>query len=293
MIQYQELLKRILADGEMHEDRTGVGTISKFGEQIRFDLKEGFPLMTTKRVPLRWVFEELRWFLSGDTNEFNLRSAGVDIWKEWADLPHTSQFGREEGDLGPVYGYLWRSFGGDYPERNGVDQIARALDEIKNKPNSRRILVSGWDAKACDLVTLPPCHTVFQFKVHAAKPGEDRGSLSCHLCMRSCDVFLGLPFNIASYALLTHMMAYVSKLDVKDLIVSFGDAHIYRNHLPQIYTQLSRKPKELPTLSIEPTYADVIQIFGGGLNGLLAIEWKHIVLRGYNPYPSIKAEVAV
>jgi thymidylate synthase len=183
MKQYQELLKHVLAHGSEHEDRTGVGTISCFGYQTRYDLREGFPLVTTKRVPFRWVFEELRWFLSGDTNESTLRAAGVDIWKEWADLAHTARFGREEGDLGPVYGYLWRSFGGHYPERDGVDQIARLVREISHNPNSRRLIVTGWDPRVADEVDLPPCHTLFQFKVERGR------TLHCQLYQRSADAF--------------------------------------------------------------------------------------------------------
>jgi len=184
MRQYQDLLKTILERGSEHGDRTGVGTISYFGYQTRFDLREGFPLVTTKRVPFRWIFEELRWFLSGDTNEANLRAAGVDIWKEWADLEHTARFGREEGDLGPVYGYLWRSFGGHYPRRDGVDQIARLVREIRHNPNSRRLVVTGWDPRVADDVDLPPCHTLWQMKVERGRV------LHCQLYQRSADAFL-------------------------------------------------------------------------------------------------------
>ncbi len=174
MKQYQDILRSILAHGTEHEDRTGVGTISHFGHQTRFDLRAGFPIVTTKRVPFRWIAEELFWFLSGDTNEANLRARGVDIWREWADLAHTSRFGRAEGDLGPVYGYLWRSFGGQYPARDGVDQIARLVREIERNPNSRRLLVTGWDPRVCDEVDLPPCHTLFQFKVERGRSRKCR-----------------------------------------------------------------------------------------------------------------------
>src|SRR5918992_282677 len=168
MRQYQDLLKTVLARGVEHEDRTGVGTLSHFGHQARYDLRAGFPIVTTKRVPFRWIAEELFWFLSGDTNEATLRAAGVDIWKEWADLEHTSRFGREEGDLGPVYGYLWRSFGGHYPARDGVDQMARLVGEIRRNPNSRRLIVTGWDPRVADEVDLPPCHTLFSSRSSAA-----------------------------------------------------------------------------------------------------------------------------
>ena len=197
MKQYQELLRHILDKGTRHEDRTGVGTISVFGYQMRFDLRENFPIVTTKRVPFRWIFEELAWFLSGDTSEKNLRARGVDIWVEWATAEQTARFGREEGDLGPVYGYLWRSFGGDYPQMNGVDQIARLIREIETNPNSRRLIVTGWNPATCDEVALPPCHTLFQFKI------ENEKTLHCQLYQRSADAFLGVPFNISSYALLT------------------------------------------------------------------------------------------
>jgi len=184
MKQYHDILRSILDHGTEHQDRTGVGTISHFGFQTRFDLRQGFPIVTTKRVPFRWIAEELFWFLSGDTNEANLRARGVDIWQEWADAEHTARFGREPGDLGPIYGYLWRSFGGHYPARDGVDQIARLMREIETNPNSRRLIVSGWDPRECDNVDLPPCHTLFQFKI-----SEER-ILSCQLYQRSADAFL-------------------------------------------------------------------------------------------------------
>jgi thymidylate synthase len=216
MKQYHDLLKSILEHGAEHRDRTGVGTISHFGYQTRFDLREGFPIVTTKKIPFRWVAEELFWFLSGDTKEANLRASGVDIWAEWADEEHTSRFAREPGDLGPVYGYLWRSFGGDYPKRNGVDQIARLLSEIHNNANSRRLIVTGWDPRVADQVDLPPCHTLFQFKVQ-------RGRLHCQLYQRSADAFLGVPFNISSYALLVHMIAHVCELEPGEFIYTLGD----------------------------------------------------------------------
>ena len=227
MKQYHDLLRSILAYGTEHSDRTGVGTIAHFGFQTRFDLREGFPIVTTKRVPFRWVAEELFWFLAGDTNEANLRAKGVDIWKEWADEEHTRRFGRAAGDMGPIYGYLWRSFGGEYPKRDGVDQIARLINEIERNPNSRRLIVSGWDPKVCDDVDLPPCHTLFQFKVEAREALSDSRAaaplLHCQLYQRSADAFLGVPFNISSYALLAHLVAHVCGLEVGEFIYTLGD----------------------------------------------------------------------
>jgi thymidylate synthase len=282
MRQYHELLQSILDNGKEHRDRTGVGTISHFGFQTRFDLGQGFPIVTTKKVPFRWVAEELFWFLSGDTNEANLRARGVDIWAEWADLEHTSRFGRGAGDLGPVYGYLWRSFGGDYPQRNGVDQIARLIGEIESNPNSRRLIVSGWDPAQCDNVDLPPCHTLFQFKVEEGK------TLHCQLYQRSADAFLGVPFNISSYALLTHMVAHVTGLEAGEFVYTLGDYHIYLNHMDQVRELLSREPLPLPTLKIR----DEEQRFRG-LSGLLAIGYDDLELVGYQSHGKIAAPVAV
>jgi len=217
MKQYHDLLKSILANGHEHHDRTGVGTLSHFGYQTRFDLREGFPIVTTKKIPFRWIAEELFWFLSGDTNEGNLRARGVDIWAEWADEGHTRRFSRAAGDLGPVYGYLWRSFGGDYPEHNGVDQIANLIAEIERNPDSRRLIVTGWDPRQADKVDLPPCHTLFQFKV------EQSRILHCQLYQRSADAFLGVPFNISSYALLVHLIAHICGLEVGEFVYSLGD----------------------------------------------------------------------
>ena len=282
MKQYQDLLKTVLARGVEHEDRTGVGTVSYFGYQTRYDLREGFPIVTTKRVPFRWVAEELFWFLSGDTNESNLRAKGVDIWKEWADLGHTSRFGREEGDLGPVYGYLWRSFGGNYPERDGVDQIARLVRQLQDNPNSRRLVVTGWDPRVADAVDLPPCHTLFQFKV------ERNRVLHCQLYQRSADAFLGVPFNISSYALLTHMLAHACRLEPGEFIHTFGDLHIYRNHLAQVEELLSREPLPLPRLEIRDEEGTL-----RGLEGLLAFRYEHLNLVGYKSHGKIEAPVAV
>jgi thymidylate synthase len=282
MQQYHDILRSILEHGVEHQDRTGVGTISHFGFQTRFDLRAGFPIVTTKRVPFRWIAEELFWFLSGDTNEANLRARGVDIWQEWADEEHTRRFGREAGDLGPVYGYLWRSFGGDYPQRDGVDQIARLISEIETNPNSRRLIVSGWDPRECDNVDLPPCHTLFQFKI-------DNGRvLHCQLYQRSADAFLGVPFNISSYALLTHMVAHVCDLEAGEFVYTLGDYHIYQNHLEQVNELLSREPKPLPQLEIKDDRREL-----RGLQGLLDFRYEHLQLVGYESHARIAAPVAV
>lgn len=303
MKQYHDLLKHILANGTRHEDRTGVGTISAFGYQTRFDLREGFPIVTTKRVPFRWVAEELFWFLSGSTDEADLRVRGVDIWQEWATDEQAARFGRQEGDLGPVYGYLWRSFGGDYPETNGVDQIARLIREIETNPNSRRLIVTGWSPETCDEVALPPCHTLFQFKVEmpagsgsesprsigqGSGPESPRpGVLHCQLYQRSADAFLGVPFNISSYALLTHLVAHICGLEVGEFIHTFGDLHIYSNHLDQVDELLSREPLELPMLEI--VNADDLL----GLDGLLNFKFENLKLNNYQSYGKIAAPVAV
>jgi len=281
MKQYHDLLRSILDHGAEHRDRTGVGTISHFGFQTRFDLQKGFPIVTTKRVPFRWVAEELFWFLSGDTSETNLRARGVDIWQEWADEEHTKRFGREAGDLGPVYGYLWRSFGGDYPQVNGVDQIARLIQEIETNPNSRRLIVTGWDPRVCDEVALPPCHTLFQFKI------ENGRTLHCQLYQRSADAFLGVPFNISSYGLLTQLVAHVCGLEPGEFIHSFGDLHIYSNHLDQVNELLAREPLPLPTL--EFVNADSLK----GLDGLLNFKFENLKLENYQSHGKIAAPVAV
>ncbi len=282
MKQYHDLLQSILLHGHEHQDRTGVGTISHFGLQTRFDLREGFPIVTTKKIPFRWVAEELFWFLSGDTNEANLRARGVDIWAEWADAEHTSRFGRDAGDLGPVYGYLWRSFGGSYPKRDGIDQIASLINEIQLFPNSRRLIVTGWDPREANRVDLPPCHTLFQFKVEGGRV------LHCQLYQRSADAFLGVPFNISSYALLTHMIAHVCGLAVGDFVYTLGDYHIYKNHLEQVEEILSRDPLPLPRLEItDPT--ERLR----GLQGLLDIGYSDLNLTGYQSHGKIAAAVAV
>jgi thymidylate synthase len=281
MKQYHDLLKSILVNGTEHQDRTGVGTISHFGFQTRFDLREGFPIVTTKKIPFRWVAEELFWFLSGDTNEANLRAKGVDIWAEWADEEHTRRFNREAGDLGPVYGYLWRSFGGDYPERNGVDQIAHLITEIEGNANSRRLIVTGWDPRQADQVDLPPCHTLFQFKV-------DHGRLHCQLYQRSADAFLGVPFNISSYALLMRMIAHVSELEPGEFVYTLGDYHIYQNHLEQVEELLARDPLPLPQLEIIDEGRRL-----RGLVGLLDFQYDNLKLVGYQSHGKISAAVAV
>lgn len=282
MKQYHDLLRSILANGHKHQDRTGVGTISHFGYQTRFDLRQGFPIVTTKKIPFRWVAEELFWFLSGDTSEANLRARGVDIWAEWADEEHTSRFGREAGDLGPVYGYLWRSFGGEYPNRDGVDQISNLVSEIQRNPNSRRLIVTGWDPRQADNVDLPPCHTLFQFKIESGR------LLHCQLYQRSADAFLGVPFNISSYALLMHLVAHVCGLEVGDFVYTLGDYHIYQNHLAQVEELLTREPYPLPRLEIleqgEPLR---------GLEGLLAMRYENLNLAGYQSHGKIAAAVAV
>ena len=277
---YLDLLRTVLDTGARRDDRTGTGTRSIFGYQMRFDLREGFPLCTTKKLHLRSIIHELLWFLRGDTDVTYLKENRVSIWDEWATAEKTARFGRKEGDLGPVYGHQWRNFGatlrpdGTYAD-DGVDQIRKLLDEIRDKPASRRLLVSGWHPGEADLVELPPCHTLFQFYVHD-------GELSCQLYQRSADIFLGVPFNIASYALLTMMIAQVSGLRPREFVHTFGDAHLYENHLEQARTQLSRTPRALPKMRIEPSVRD-----------LFDFRYEHFELEGYDPHPSIKAEVAV
>jgi len=295
---YQDLLKHILKCGESHDDRTGVGTLSVFDGTVFFhDMRTGFPLITSKRVPFRWVAEELFWFLSGSTDEGALRAAGVDIWKEWATPEECAKFRREPGDLGPVYGWLWRHFGMRYhPVRYqrelgiqnssawGVDQIARLMCDIENNPNSRRHIVTGWDPESCDIVSLPPCHTLWQIKVH---PNQ---YMSLHLYARSIDSFLGLPFNIASYGLLLSMIAYCTGYEPKYLIISFGDLHIYKNHLEQVELLLSREPRPLPVLEINDGDS---RVGLAPLERLLSMRYTDLKLDGYDSWPKIEAEVAV
>ncbi|MBO6937059.1 MAG: thymidylate synthase [Deltaproteobacteria bacterium] len=276
---YLDLLREVLEEGVPREDRTGTGTQSLFGRQLRVDLGDGFPLLTTKKVHLKSIIHELLWFLRGDTDVKHLQEVGVSIWDEWATAEQTARFGRSEGDLGPVYGHQWRNFGatrkadGTY-ERDGVDQIARLVEGLRKNPMSRRHIVTGWHPGEADQVALPPCHTLFQFYVA-------RGKLSCQLYQRSADLFLGVPFNIASYALLTMMIAQVTDLEPGDFVHTFGDVHLYSNHLEQARTQLAREPRPLPTLTIAPR------------KELADFRFEDFRLEGYDPHPRIKAPVAV
>ncbi len=283
---YLDLLEHILKDGVPREDRTGTGTLSVFGHQMRFDLAAGFPLLTTKKLHLTSIIHELLWFLSGSTAVAPLQAAGVRIWNEWATAEQTARFGRSAGDLGPVYGHQWRNFGatlredGAY-ESDGVDQIAALVHTLKTNPSSRRLIVTGWNPKEADQVALPPCHTLFQLYVAPTRAGGP-ARLSCQLYQRSGDVFLGVPFNIASYALLTLMLAQVAGLQPGDFVHTLGDAHLYNNHLEQARLQLGRAPRPLPTMTLDPTIRDVF-----------AFRFEHFTLSGYDPHPHIKAEVSV
>ena len=264
MKQYHDLLKHIMENGAQKGDRTGTGTLSVFGYQNRYDLSEGFPCLTTKKLHLRSIIIELLWFLQGDTNSKFLKDNGVKIWDEWAD---------ENGDLGPVYGYQWRS----WPARDGgtIDQISNVVNQIKNNPNSRRLMVSAWNVADVDNMALPPCHSLFQFYVAD-------GKLSCQLYQRSADTFLGVPFNIASYALLTMMIAQVCDLQVGDFIHTMGDAHLYNNHIEQTELLLTREIRPLPTMKINPEVKDIFNF---------TIDDFELI--NYDPHPHIKADVAV
>jgi len=264
MQQYLDLLDHIVKNGTQKGDRTGTGTLSTFGYQMRFDLSEGFPLVTTKKLHIKSIIHELLWFIAGDTNIKYLKDNGVRIWDEWAD---------ENGNLGPVYGYQWRS----WPNPNGgtVDQLKGLVEQIKNNPNSRRHIITAWNPADIPNMALPPCHCLFQFYVAD-------GKLSCQLYQRSADTFLGVPFNIASYALLTHMMAQVCNLEVGEFIHSFGDVHLYNNHLEQTKIQLQRTPRPLPKLKINPEVTD-----------LFAFKFEDFEILEYDPHPHIKAAVSV
>lgn len=264
MKQYLDLMQHVLDNGTQKHDRTGTGTISVFGYQMRFNLAEGFPMVTTKKLHLKSIIHELIWFLSGDTNIKYLKENGVRIWDEWAD---------ENGDLGPVYGSQWRS----WPKPNGesIDQITQIINTIKNNPDSRRIIVSAWNVAEVENMALPPCHAFFQFYVAD-------GKLSCQLYQRSADIFLGVPFNIASYALLTMMVAQVCGLEYGDFVHTLGDAHLYNNHIEQANLQLSRDPKPLPTMKINPEVKDIFDF-----------KFEDFTLENYDPHPHIKGVVAV
>jgi thymidylate synthase len=264
MNEYLELLDHILQNGESKNDRTGTGTLSIFGYQMRFDLSKGFPLITTKKLHIRSIVYELLWFLSGDTNIRYLNDNGVSIWNEWAD---------NDGDLGPVYGKQWRSW--STPNNETIDQISNLLVNIRKNPDSRRHIISAWNVSDVENMALPPCHCLFQFYVSNNK-------LSCHLYQRSADVFLGVPFNIASYALLTHMIAHVSNLKVGDFVHTFGDAHIYTNHIEQVKMQLQRKPMNLPSIELN-----------NSVNNLFDFQYEDIKIIDYESHPHIKAKVAV
>jgi thymidylate synthase len=264
MNQYLQLCNHILANGTIKEDRTGTGTISTFGYQMRFDLSEGFPLLTTKKLHIKSIIHELLWFLAGDTNVKYLQNNGVRIWNEWAD---------EEGNLGPVYGHQWRSWTG--ADGQTIDQISNLIQQIKENPDSRRLLVNAWNVGEIDKMALPPCHCLFQFYVA-------NGKLSCQLYQRSADVFLGVPFNIASYALLTHMVAHVCNLEPGEFIHTFGDVHIYQNHLDQVNMQLNREVRPLPKLVLNP---EVKSIFD--------FTYEDFTIENYDPHPAIKGVVSV
>lgn len=296
MQQYLDLVKKILDEGTPKDDRTGTGTVSVFGHQMRFDLQKGFPLLTTKKLYTRAIFHELLWFISGDTNIKYLVDNNVHIWDDWAykayslspefkgetmeefaelikNAPADSEFVKKWGELGPVYGYQWRH----WPTYDGgeVDQIAQLVDQIKHNPDSRRLILSSWNAAMVNDMALPPCHTLFQFYVA-------NGKLSCQLYQRSADLFLGVPFNIASYALLTHMIAQVCGLQVGEFVHTFGDVHIYKNHIDQCKLQLTREPRELPTLKLNPNVKDLFEF-----------KYEDIEILNYNPHPHIKGEVSV
>ena len=271
MQQYLDLMRHVLDHGHRKEDRTGTGTLSVFGYQMRFNLEDGFPLLTTKKVHLKSIIHELLWFLQGSTNIAYLKENGVTIWDEWAD---------ESGNLGPVYGYQWRNW--PKPDGGHVDQIAQVVEAIKKNPDSRRLIVSAWNVADVDKMKLPPCHAFFQFYVAPAQEPGGRGTLSCQLYQRSADIFLGVPFNIASYALLTHMVAQQCDLDVGDFIWTGGDCHIYSNHHEQVQTQLARAPYPYPVLNIKRKPDSIFDY-----------EYEDFEVLDYQCHPAIKAPVAV
>jgi thymidylate synthase len=264
MQQYLDLLERVFTHGTEKRDRTGTGTLSVFGHQMRFDLADGFPLLTTKKLHVKSIVHELLWFLRGDTNIKYLNDHGVSIWNEWAD---------ESGDLGPVYGHQWRSW--PAPDGGTIDQISNVIDAIRRNPDSRRLIVSAWNPADVERMALPPCHCLFQFYVAD-------GRLSCQLYQRSADVFLGVPFNVASYALLTHLVAQVTSLDVGEFIHTLGDAHLYSNHLEQARLQLLRVPRHLPVLRINPAVKDIF-----------SFRYEDFTVEQYEPHPPIRAPIAV
>jgi thymidylate synthase len=310
MRQYLELLNDILTNGDGHDDRTGVGTCSVFGRQLKFDLEDGFPLMTTKRLSFKWIAEELFWFLSGSTQVKHLQQRGshgkpITIWDAWCTPEKCAEFGRAPGQLGPVYGHTWRNFGASrqrssegaaestYSENyrryvnpgfndDGDDQIDWLMYTLKENPCSRRLIVTGWHPTEARQVALPPCHTFFQFKWH-----EETNKLDCQLYQRSCDVFLGVPYNIASYALLTMIIAKCCGMKPGVFTHTFGDVHIYNNHRDQVAEQLSRKPMDLSKVTINS------EMKNSGFKGLLNCRYEDLALTGYDPFPTIKAEVAV
>ncbi|MCW5602468.1 thymidylate synthase [Nitrosomonas sp.] len=264
MHQYLDLMRHVLKHGHQKSDRTGTGTLSIFGYQMRFDLSAGFPLVTTKKCHVKSIIHELLWFLRGDTNIAYLKENGVSIWDEWAD---------EKGDLGPIYGHQWRSWSN--PAGGSIDQIAQVIEQIRKMPDSRRLIVSAWNVHDLDKMKLAPCHVLFQFYVV-------NGKLSCQLYQRSADIFLGVPFNIASYALLTLMIAQVCDLEPGDFVHTFGDAHLYLNHLEQAKEQLQREPRTLPTMRINPSVRNIFDF-----------KYEDFILENYHPHPAIKAPVAV
>ncbi len=264
MKQYLDLMKRVRETGVQKGDRTGTGTLSVFGHQMRFDLREGFPVVTTKKLHLKSIIHELLWFIRGETNTKSLNDNGVSIWDEWED---------ENGELGPIYGYQWRSW--PAPDGRHIDQLGQVIDQIKSNPDSRRLIVSAWNVSDLEKMALPPCHALFQFYVA-------NGELSCQLYQRSADIFLGVPFNIASYALLTTMVAQVTGLQPRDFVHTLGDAHLYSNHLQQADLQLSREPKPLPSMKVNPDVKSIDNFV-----------FEDFTLEGYEPHPAIKAPIAV